>query len=297
METPTGILDVPATDRLIQVLQLGFADLAGNQKEQLREQKEQAQRLYEAIGTVRPKAKSDKTIEFWNAHKILMDEHDKEFKDRYSTDLNTGLVFAGLFSAVDSAFIIQIQPQVQDQSAETITIVAQSLLYISLGTTLLAALLGVLGMQWLGYYSATEERGSIAVRGHSRQQKLDGLRKWKFDMVMQTFPLLLQFGLLVFSVALSVYLWNTRLAHAIIAVFFSLFGFIFYVVLVISAVAAPHCPFQTPLARFIFHILETNRVKKLSKSLSGYLTPLREFIKARHLAACSPPGTWQQKQL
>ncbi|KAJ7866070.1 hypothetical protein B0H14DRAFT_3595310 [Mycena olivaceomarginata] len=38
------------------------------------------------------------------------------------------------------------------------------------------------------------------------------------------------------------------------------------------------------------HILETNWVKKLSKSLSGYLTPLREFIKAHHLAACSPPG-------
>ncbi|KAJ7895510.1 hypothetical protein B0H14DRAFT_3125220 [Mycena olivaceomarginata] len=287
MKTPTGILDAPATDRLIQVLQLGFDDLARNQKEQLREQKEQAQRQSELFA---PRPRATRQLNFGMHTKFSWMSTTNSSRTRYSTDLNTGLVFAGLFSAVDSAFIIQIQPQVQDQGADTITIVAQSLLYISLGTTLLAALLGVLGMQWLGYYSATEERGSIAVHGCSRQEKLDGLRKWKFDMVMQTFPLLLQFGLLLFSVALSVYLSNTHLVHAIIAIFFSLFGFIFYVALIISAVAAPHCPFQTPLARFIFHILETNWVKKLSKSLSGYLTPLRVFIKAHHLAACSPPG-------
>ncbi|KAF8177094.1 hypothetical protein K438DRAFT_1453316, partial [Mycena galopus ATCC 62051] len=100
--------------------------------------------------------------------------------------------------------------------------------YISLCSTLLAALLGVLGMQWLGYYSAVEARGSIAERGRGRQEKVDGLRRWKFDMVMQTFPLLLQFALLVFSVALSVYLWNNHLVHAIIVLCFTAAGFLFY---------------------------------------------------------------------
>ncbi|KAJ7479747.1 hypothetical protein FB451DRAFT_973185, partial [Mycena latifolia] len=53
----------------------------------------------------------DKKTEFWNSYMKLADEHDKEFQQKYSTDLDTALIFAGLFSAVSSAFIIQIQPQ------------------------------------------------------------------------------------------------------------------------------------------------------------------------------------------
>ncbi|KAJ7512338.1 hypothetical protein B0H11DRAFT_1642501, partial [Mycena galericulata] len=80
----------------------------------------------------------DKKTAFWNAYKTLADEHDREFQQRYSTDLDTCLIFAGLFSAVESAFIVQIQPEIQPDNTATIILVAQSLLYISLGSTLLA---------------------------------------------------------------------------------------------------------------------------------------------------------------
>ncbi|KAJ7231493.1 hypothetical protein C8J57DRAFT_957356, partial [Mycena rebaudengoi] len=117
---------------------------------------------------------------FWNAYKTLADEHDKEFLQKYGTDLDTSLIFAGLFSAVSSAFIILIQPELQqdadkttqnllrllipnvngslfpsdadvnppDDPPRTIVVAAQSLLYVSLCATLLAALLSVLGKQW-----------------------------------------------------------------------------------------------------------------------------------------------------
>ncbi|KAJ7106200.1 hypothetical protein C8R44DRAFT_577704, partial [Mycena epipterygia] len=55
----------------------------------------------------------DKKTKFWNLYKALADEHDKEFLQKYSTDLDTSLIFAGLFSAVSSAFIIQIQLAIQ----------------------------------------------------------------------------------------------------------------------------------------------------------------------------------------
>ncbi|KAJ6560802.1 hypothetical protein DFH09DRAFT_809603, partial [Mycena vulgaris] len=114
----------------------------------------------------------DKKTAFWTAYKTLADEFDKEFQRKYGDDLDTSLIFAGLFSAVSSAFIIQIQPELQPdpnilalvqnitgatptgiQIAEetgpaTIIVVAQSLLYFSLMSTLLAALLAVLGKQW-----------------------------------------------------------------------------------------------------------------------------------------------------
>jgi hypothetical protein len=127
----------------------------------------------------------------------LSEEHDQEFLKKYGTDLDTSLIFvrdlaalefcriiiyfqAGLFSAVSSAFIIQIQPELQqdpnevtqqllhvlihnanqslfsgidlaepNSGATTTVVVVQSLLYASLFSMLLAALLAVLGKQWL----------------------------------------------------------------------------------------------------------------------------------------------------
>ncbi|KAJ7831468.1 hypothetical protein B0H13DRAFT_1654647, partial [Mycena leptocephala] len=122
---------------------------------------------------------SDKRAEFWTAYKNLANESAGEFQTKYGSDLDASLIFAGLFSAVSSAFIIQIQPalqtdpnaitqsllvalfqnvtgnitaagiQMQPPAGPPLTIlVSQGLLYFSLFSSLLAALLAVLGKQW-----------------------------------------------------------------------------------------------------------------------------------------------------
>ncbi|KAJ7484251.1 hypothetical protein FB451DRAFT_962213, partial [Mycena latifolia] len=122
----------------------------------------------------------DKATIFWNSYKKLADEYDTEFKEKHSTDLDTYLIFAGLFSAVSSAFIIQIQPELRPHSTatdqaltrllihtvnssifsgtdiiipeptgpSTVIVAVEGLLYISLFFSLLAALLVVLAKQW-----------------------------------------------------------------------------------------------------------------------------------------------------
>ncbi|KAJ7210782.1 hypothetical protein GGX14DRAFT_565386 [Mycena pura] len=197
-------------DQLIKVLQSGFSDLIRKQDE--------IQKAVEALKPPVPVA--DKKSTFWTSYMKLADEHDKEFKEKYGTDLDTALIFAGLFSAIGSAFIIQIEPQLTGAPSAKI-IVAESLLYISLSTTLLVALLAVLGKQWLMYYQAAGSGGTIEERGLQRQRKFDGLHKWKFDTVMQTLPLLLQLALLLFSIALSVYLWTVNIPIAIIVLTFT----------------------------------------------------------------------------
>ncbi|KAJ7084699.1 hypothetical protein C8R44DRAFT_544114, partial [Mycena epipterygia] len=181
---------------------------------------------------------------------------------------------AGLFSAVSSAFIIQIQPEFQpDPNATTeallmilvqnitgiplgmqispqtgpptIIVVAQSLLYFSLLSTLLAGLLAVLGKQWLLHYDSVGERGTIEERGLERQHKFDGLRRWKFDLIMHIFPLLLQLSLLLFAVALSIYLWTIHYVIAVIVLGLTSLGLILYTLMVISALTSPDSPFQT----------------------------------------------------
>ncbi|KAJ7267917.1 hypothetical protein C8J57DRAFT_1614158 [Mycena rebaudengoi] len=215
--------------RLVETLKECFANLTkGNES--------QTEKLLEALKPKTPPT-TDKETTFWNAYKTLSEEYDQEFHTKYGTDLDTSLIFAGLFSAVGSAFIIQIQPELKQDPNEvtqqllqilihnanqslfsgidmaepssgitTTIIIVQSLFYASLFSTLLAAFLAVLGKQWLMHYDAAGSRGTLAERGLERQRKYDGLHKWKFTFVMEMFPLLLQLALLLFSAALSVYL-------------------------------------------------------------------------------------------
>ncbi|KAJ7670649.1 hypothetical protein DFH06DRAFT_140115 [Mycena polygramma] len=112
------------------------------------------------------------------------------------------------------------------------------------------------------FYMAAGERGTIEARGLERQRKLDGLHKWKFDTVMQLFPLLLQFGLFLFSSALSTYLWSIHLSLALVVLSFTAIGFVSYTALLISAVASPDSPFQTPLAPLVARLLPRTLWKK-----------------------------------
>ncbi|KAJ7186540.1 hypothetical protein C8R46DRAFT_1273195 [Mycena filopes] len=161
---------VSESDRLIPALQLCFSEL-------MKKQEEQGDRLCKAVAEALrpPDLATDKRTAFWNSYMKLADEYDKEFHQRYSTDLDTSLIFSGLFSAVASVFIIQIQTQLAS-APPTIIVVVQSMLYASLFTTLLAALLAVLGKQWIMYYLSAGSRGTIEERGLHRQHKLDGWR-------------------------------------------------------------------------------------------------------------------------
>ncbi|KAJ7936869.1 hypothetical protein B0H13DRAFT_2649297 [Mycena leptocephala] len=237
---PTAVPD----DRLIAALERCFSKLVKTQED----------RLFHAVTALKPQAPAtDKKTAFWNSYMKLADDYDKEFQQKYSTDLDTALIFSGLFSAVSSAFIIEIEPQLASNH-RLIIVVVQSMLYISLFTTLLAALLAVLGKQWIMYYLASGDRGTIEERGLERQRKLEGLVKWKFDAVLQMFPLLLQLSLLLFASSLSVYLWTINHAIAIIVMVLTGFGLGSYLFLLVSAMRFPDCPFQSPLAPFLIQV-------------------------------------------
>ncbi|KAJ7191270.1 hypothetical protein GGX14DRAFT_600992 [Mycena pura] len=222
-------------------------------------------RLHTAVEALRQKPEAlDIKTAFWNAYKPLADEFDKEFKDKYGTNLDTSLIFAGLFSAVSSAFIIQIQPQLQPDpnvitqglllhlvknitgsvppgiqvpvpAGDSMIITAQSSLYFSLFSTLLAALLAVLAKQWLLHYDSAGERGSM--------------EDWSI------FPLLLQTSLLLFAAALSIYLWTINQVIAAISISLTSLEVILYILMVVSAVISRDSPYQTSLTAILISII------------------------------------------
>ncbi|KAJ7769372.1 hypothetical protein B0H16DRAFT_254907 [Mycena metata] len=276
MSTADDPVAIPQSDndRLIAALQTCFVDLA-------KKQEEQGEKLYRAVEALKPQVPStDKKTAFWNSYMKLADEHDKEFQQKYSTDLDTALIFSGLFSAVASAFVIQIEPQLAPPNTSKIIVIVQCLLYASLFTTLLAALLAVLGKQWLMYYQAAGSRGTIEERGRERQRKLDGLVKWKFEVVLQAFPLLLQLALLLFASSISLYLWTVQHSVATLVTFLTALGLSSYIVLLVSATIFSDCPFQTPLGPLLRQVpgIFLNTVKRIWRTLQPVLRGLQTAI-------------------
>ena len=76
----------------------------------------------------------------------------------------------------------------------------------------------MLGKQWLNRFGKAKVRGSEINESRNRQRKLSGMVSWKFDLIMESLPLMLQSALLLLGYALSRYIWtiNLTIASAVI---------------------------------------------------------------------------------
>jgi len=66
---------------------------------------------------------------------------------------------------------------------------------------------------------------------------------------------MLQFALLLLGCALSIYLWDINITVASVVVGVTLIGVVFYAFIVLAGAASVSCPYQTPGAHILHHIL------------------------------------------
>jgi hypothetical protein len=251
-------------------------------------------------------------------------DYDREFMEKYDEDLNTTLIFvcfvsisdvhaltelqAGLFSAVTSAFIIEVHSHLQqdpnDVTAALLRVLlykidnttfgndpptlpqwtgpprtivhVQAILFASLAASLLSAFFAMLGKQWLNRYASTEMRGTTIERSQYRQRKLDGIVKWYFDHVMESLPLMLQVALLLLGCALTRYLWEINVTVASVVLAVTSFGLIIYIFVVVAGAISVICPYQTPGARILRYILLS-----VLRSAPSVISKLSTFVSSR----------------
>jgi len=164
----------------------------------------------------------------------------------FSASSNSATYQAGLFSAVNTAFIIAMQPNPVDttnallvQLLQTLDgsstvqpttlsaptgyssayVWAQALAYASLAFSLLAAFGAVLGKQWIGYYQTNcYGSGSLEARCEQRHRKFQKLQNWQFENVLHLFPMLIEISLLLFSLSLGAAMWTQHQAISILII-------------------------------------------------------------------------------
>ena len=237
-------------------------------------------------------------------------EYDTDYVKKYDEDLNTTLIFvgrtsfapptscltgpflqAGLFSAVSSAFVIDVhsglQPDPNEQSAALLRailltlnksaipneaptvppaqenppseiVTVTGLMYASLLISLLAAFTAMLGKQWLNRY-LRNTGGSMIERCGDRQRKCDGLKKWPFHLFIESLPVMLQVALLLLACGLCKHMAfiNTTVAGVLITL--TVLGVLFYLGMLIVGASSYECPFQTPLSTTLHSVWETTR--------------------------------------
>ena len=82
---------------------------------------------------------------------------------------------------------------------------------------------------------------------------MNGMVTQHFDLVMERLPLMLQAALLLFSYVLSNYLFFINEVVASVLIGFTLFGLLFYLIIVSTAIFSHYCPFQaSPPSSFSF---------------------------------------------
>ena len=74
-----------------------------------------------------------------------------------------------------------------------------------------------------------------------------GLQKWGLHFIMESLPVMLQFALLLFGIALAVYLWDLNVSFAEVVLVTSA-GLAFYTCVTVVATIWRDCPFQTPFS-------------------------------------------------
>ncbi|KAF9642147.1 hypothetical protein BDM02DRAFT_3073917, partial [Thelephora ganbajun] len=213
----------------------------------------------------------------WTTYKKVADEYDNYLVSQCTGDLDTSLLFAGLFSAVTTAFIVQIIPQSQPNPIDLTNVLllrilqqnvsfggadplapvsnvpasvvrTQSILFASLSVTLFTTFIAGLGKRWILHYTRVTTWGDSADRVKERHTKFLGLQKWGLHLIMQSLPVMLQFALLLFGIALIVYLWDLELSAAEVVLAITASGLAIHACIAVAAAIWSDCPFQTPLS-------------------------------------------------
>ncbi|KAI0820773.1 hypothetical protein BC628DRAFT_1329511, partial [Trametes gibbosa] len=230
------------------------------------------------------------TEEAWSKAAAIVQTYSDELVHRWNNEIDTYLVYAGLFSAILTAFNVQsyllLQPTPTAGPDPTVLLLLQisstnpsfvnttqpstaqstnenfpppvprwavwlnTLWFSGLVLSLTSASIGIMVKQWLNEYTSGIPGTSLHA-AKLRQYRLNNLKRWHVEHIVLIIPVLLQLALALFLAGLLVLLWN--LHHTVAAVISTLVGLlgIFTIVATLLPLYDNTCAYLTPPTRLI----------------------------------------------
>ncbi|CCA75277.1 hypothetical protein PIIN_09261 [Serendipita indica DSM 11827] len=216
---------------------------------------------------------------------------DKEFIQRCTESMDSLLVFAGLFSAVTTALIVEsyksLKPEPSDRTEQLLAalllwngnhhapyedipaapfspakhlVITNAMFFLSLSLSLCAALGALLVKQWTrNAYMGLSVITLPRERARKHYQRMDGIRSSYLVGIMEAIPMMLHISLLLFFVGLSFWLGSLNLTICIVVVVASSCALILYVIAAVRPSFRPQSPYQWPPSIAIASLIESLR--------------------------------------
>ncbi|KAG9043496.1 hypothetical protein FS837_009475 [Tulasnella sp. UAMH 9824] len=255
--------------------------------------------------------------DFWKRYDRLADIHDKTLTSNLNGNLDVLLIFAALFSAINTAFISitmpDLSPSPSDEtntllrllvmradnntltptdlspafSANSTSIIVNCLLYASLSCSLLAAVGAMMAKEWLQSFNRSGQTGPLEDQGKLRQRKFNGVEQWHLEAVIKFLPNLLLLSVILFFAGIGLFLFpiNTAVAGTVIA--FSGLGVILSGIAIVAGAISPLCPYQSAASNAVRRIsgvlyrswmLSRTIVHRIFRTISRYSSTISVFI-------------------
>ncbi|KIO20332.1 hypothetical protein M407DRAFT_220773, partial [Tulasnella calospora MUT 4182] len=187
----------------------------------------------------------EKKSEFWKRYDRRADIHDNKMSEDLSENLDVLLIFAALFSAINTAFISLTMPGLSSDpltennallrllvmrvdNNNTIvptdppppfipssnSVIVNCLLYASLSCSLLAAVGAMMAKEWLQDFDRSGQTGPLEEQGRFRQRKFNGLRQWHLESIIRSLPNVLLLSVILFFAGICLFLFPVDRAVA-----------------------------------------------------------------------------------
>ncbi|KAJ7469339.1 hypothetical protein B0H11DRAFT_1868620 [Mycena galericulata] len=228
----------------------------------------------------------------WSVYVGEAEKYDRALVESWKRDMEGMLIFAGLFSASLTAFLIESYTTLtQDSGERTILLLAQisyqlsaaangtnhtmtpstpsftppvtSLVcngfwFTSLGLSLTCALIATLLEQWArDFLHKADMRSSPTTRARVFSYLYYGLKRFNMHAVVEIVPLLLHASLLLFFIGLVAFLIPVNIAMTVVASTLLALVAGIYIWLTILPLFSLDCPYKTPLSRLIWNIVSS----------------------------------------
>ncbi|KAJ7056096.1 hypothetical protein C8F01DRAFT_1156809 [Mycena amicta] len=226
----------------------------------------------------------------WSVYVNEAEKYDKSLVESWRSNMDGMLIFAGLFSASLTAFIIesyktlvadsgdstvQLLSQISLQLAassngtvfnvpatpvpfkpSTSALVCNALWFISLGLSLACALVATLLEQWAReFLHRADMRSAPVVRARMYSFLYYGMRRFGMHTVVDVIPSLLHASLIFFFAGLVVFLLPVnRIIAAIVAAILAVVVCV-YIVLTMLPIIQADSPYRTPLSNTVWAVL------------------------------------------
>ncbi|KAJ7268275.1 hypothetical protein C8J57DRAFT_1131279, partial [Mycena rebaudengoi] len=210
----------------------------------------------------------------WKLYMVQAKISDATLANILNSDLDSLLIFAGLFSAILSAFLIEIRKGLEEDLQNTtnslllllidnnrnITSTASSrfeptsssrwvngLWFSSLMLSLVSALGASLAKGWVTQFSSSLS-GSSWGDASSHCRRLRGLQRWHLKLIIQCLPILIHIAFFLFSTGLVVLVFQDDTAIGIAILVLAAVAFMLYLASSIHSVYSIDSPFRTPVS-------------------------------------------------